>query len=162
MKIERGDDFGWPYCYHDATAGTKLLAPEYGGNKATVGRCAGVAQPVLAFPAHWAPLSMAFYTGSQFPSGYRGGAFVAFHGDYFTDKGRPNASPGYLVAFVPFSGGSPAAVYSIFATGFVGSGTASPGGAAHRPTGLAVAPDGALFVADDKGGRIWRIVYQAP
>ena len=34
-----------------------------------------------------------------------------------------------------------------------------PGRAAFRPTGLAVAPDGALYISDDKHGRIWRITY---
>jgi mono/diheme cytochrome c family protein len=34
-----------------------------------------------------------------------------------------------------------------------------PGRAAHRPTGLALGPDGSLYIADDKAGRIWRVTY---
>ncbi|HEY4217327.1 MAG TPA: hypothetical protein VGM67_09315 [Gemmatimonadaceae bacterium] len=37
----------------------------------------------------------------------------------------------------------------------------SPEGAAHRPVGLAQGPDGALYLSDDRGGRIWRITYLA-
>ena len=28
-----------------------------------------------------------------------------------------------------------------------------------RPVGLAQGPDGALYLSDDKGGRIWKITY---
>jgi mono/diheme cytochrome c family protein len=35
-----------------------------------------------------------------------------------------------------------------------------PGGAAHRPSGLAVGPDGALYISDDSHGRIWRVTFQ--
>ena len=31
-----------------------------------------------------------------------------------------------------------------------------------RPTALAIAKDGALLVADDTGGTIWRIAYTGP
>ncbi len=46
----------------------------------------------------------------------------------------------------------------MFADGFAGP-DVSPRDALHRPTGLAVGPDGSLYIADDKGGRIWRVLY---
>ena len=39
-------------------------------------------------------------------------------------------------------------------------GTATPLGATHRATGLAQGPDGSLYITDDKGGRIWRVIYR--
>ncbi len=80
VRIAAGDDFGWPYCYYDPAARAKVLAPEYGGDGRTVGRCAAARPPAVALPAHWGPNALAFYTGTQFPERYRGGAFIAFHG----------------------------------------------------------------------------------
>ena len=36
----------------------------------------------------------------------------------------------------------------------------NPQGAEHRVSGLAQGPDGALYVSDDQGGRIWRVTYK--
>src|SRR2546426_46202 len=80
LRVNQGDDFGWPYCYHDLELGHLVLAPEYGGDGKQVGRCAQKKEPAVAFPGHWAPDGLMFYTGSQFPAQYRGGAFIAFHG----------------------------------------------------------------------------------
>jgi glucose/arabinose dehydrogenase len=156
-RIDRGDDFGWPYCYYDPGQRKHLLAPEYGGDGGkTQGVCAKMKQPDLTFPAHWAPNGMTFYSGSTFPAKYRGGAFVAFHGSH----DRTPLQGGYLVAFVPFEGGKPAGRYEEFATGFAGEeSVASPAEAPHRPMAVAAGPDGALYVSDDVKGRIWRITY---
>lgn len=156
-RIERGDDFGWPTCYYDPDQRKHVLAPEYGGDGGkTQGVCAQKKQPDLSFPAHWAPNGMTFYNGTMFPAKYRGGAFVAFHGSH----DRTPLQGGYLVAFVPFEAGKSAGRYEEFATGFAGEeAVASPAEAPHRPMGLAVGPDGALYVSDDVKGRIWRITY---
>ena len=155
VRIEEGDNFGWPYCHFDPQSDTKVLAPEYGGDGMTVGRCAEMRDPLIDFPAHWAPNDLEFYTGSQFPEGYRGGAFVAFHGSW---NRAPMPQAGYSVAFVPFEGDTPRGDWHIFADGFAGN-DVSPGGADHRPVGLAQGPDGSLFISDSQVGTIWKVTY---
>jgi glucose/arabinose dehydrogenase len=155
LRVERGDDFGWPYCFYDGSAKRKVLAPEYGGDGQKVGRCASVKVPVAAMPAHWAPNGVLIYRGTQFPARYRGGAFIAFHGSW---NRAPRPQGGYNLVFVPLTNGR-AGTYEIFANGFAGE-SVQPAGAAHRPVGLAMGPDGSLYVSDDKGGRIWRVVWR--
>lgn len=157
LRIEEGDDFGWPYCYYDPMKQQRVLAPEYGGDGKVVGRCAQYTDPILAFPAHYAPNGLVFYHAEQFPPRYRNGAFVAFHGSW---NRRPFEQQGFLVAFVPFADGKPSGGWEVFADGFAGERFIShPSEADHRPMGLAVGPDGTLYVGDDKGGRIWQILY---
>jgi glucose/arabinose dehydrogenase len=152
FRIEQGKDYGWPYCYYDVDLKQKVLSPEYGGDGQTVGRCATVEQPLVAFPGHWAPESIVFYSGTAFPAEYQGGAFVAFHGSW---NRAPLPQAGFNVSFVPFANGQPNGTYRIFADGFRGDSTQQ----LHRPMGMALTTDGALIVGDDKGGRIYRIWY---
>jgi glucose/arabinose dehydrogenase/mono/diheme cytochrome c family protein len=156
LRVERGADYGWPECYDDDAQRKLVLAPEYGGDGGkAVGVCAQKRGPIGTFPAHWAPNDLALYYGRQFPEHYRGGAFIAFHGSW---NRAPFPQGGYNVVFQPFAGGTPTEKYEVFADGFAGA-AKEPGRAAHRPAGLAVGPDGTLYVADDAHGRIWRIVY---
>jgi len=153
----RGADFGWPECYYDYDQKKLVLAPEYGGDGGkTVGVCAEKQEPVAAFPAHWAPNDILIYEGKQFPSAYKDGAFIAFHGSW---NRAPGPQGGYNVVFQPLADGKASGPFVVFADGFAG-GDKEPGRAAHRPTGLAVGADGALYIADDSGGRIWRVTYQ--
>ncbi len=147
-RIARGDDFGWPYCHYSNEHRRTVLSPEYGGDGAAEGRCASVAQPLIAFPGHWAPLALAFYPGDAFGTKYRGGAFVAWHGSWNRD---PLPQEGYRVVFVPFRDGVPTGEYETFAAD-------ASSATALRASGLAVAPDGALYIAADRNAKIWRVV----
>jgi glucose/arabinose dehydrogenase len=152
LQVNQGDDFGWPYCYYSVDEHHLVLAPEYGGDGKKVGECAQKKEPVAVFPAHWAPNGLMFYTGSMFPAKYKSGAFIAFHGSW---NRAPEPQAGYNVVFQPLSREKAASPFEVFAEGF---GPRTPGN--HRPTGLAQGTDGSLFVADDAGGRIYRIVYE--
>lgn len=164
LRIEQGGDYGWPYCYFDSSQKKLVLAPEYGGDGGkAVGECATKKGPEALFPAHWAPDGLVFYTGTTFPAHYHGGVFLAFHGSW---NRAPAPQQGYNVSFVPFAGGKAGdpAQYEVFADGFAGGplGPDANDKAAHRPTGIAQGPDGALYITDDKGGRVWRVVYKGP
>jgi glucose/arabinose dehydrogenase len=156
LHIERGGDYGWPYCYYDTTTSALMLAPEYGGDGKKIGECATKRKPVAAFPAHWAPNALVFYTGKMFPESYAGGAFIAFHGSW---NRAPEPQAGYNVVFQPMANGKASGPYQVFADGFAGA-RKEPGLAAHRPSGLAVGPDGALYISDDQGGRVWRVSHK--
>jgi glucose/arabinose dehydrogenase/mono/diheme cytochrome c family protein len=155
LHVVQHGDYGWPYCYYDGVKRKLMLAPEYGGDGRRVGLCAHKLPPVAAFPAHWAPNDVSFYYGKQFPSRYQGGVFIAFHGSW---NRAPFPQQGYDVVFQPFADGRASGNCEIFADGFAG-GEKDPG-AAHRPSGLAVGPHGALYVSDDAHGRIYKIIYR--
>lgn len=142
--VKEGSDFGWPRCH----AGD-LADPEFGGDSG----CRGVTAPAIKMQAHSAPLGLAFYTGTAFPEPYHGDLFVAFHGSW-----NRSVPTGYKVVRVHFAAkGSPGSPED-FATGFL-----EPDRTMHgRPVGLAVGPDGALYVSDDKGGFVYRISYAGP
>lgn len=156
FRIKQGSDCGWPYCYYDPVQKKKVQGPEYGGDGKKTTGCENKQQPIYAFPAHWGPNALLFYTGSQFPEKYKNGAFIAFHGSW---NRAPQEQGGFNVVFLPFKDGVPSGEYEIFADGFAGA-TKTPDGAVHRPCGLAQGPDGSLYISDDKGGSIWKITYK--
>jgi glucose/arabinose dehydrogenase len=163
VRIADGSNNGWPYCFHDAVfEHKKVLAPEIGGNGQLVSNsnvdCATFNQPLSTFGGHWAPNGMTFYSGTQFPEHYRNGVFIAFHGGF--DR-APLPNEGYNVMFIPMGvDGLPSGAPEIFADGFAGSTGPLPGSALHRPVGVTESPDGSLYISDDRGGRIWRVIYR--
>jgi glucose/arabinose dehydrogenase/mono/diheme cytochrome c family protein len=158
VRLEQGGDYGWPECYFDDVQKKLVLAPEYGGDGGkTAGVCAQKQAPIAFFPAHWAPNDLVIYNSDRmFPAAYHEGAFIAFHGSW---NRAPSPQGGYNVVFQPFTDGKVSGPYVVFADGFAGA-IKEPGRATHRPSGLAVGPDGALYISDDVGGRIWRVTFK--
>lgn len=157
-RLEEGANGGWPYTYWDGARGARMVAPEYGGDGQTRAPAGRYQDPLVALPAHWGPNAIAFQHTEAFPERYRGGAFVAFHGSW---NRSPFPQAGYNVVFVPFVDERPAGDWEVFVDGFAGTDQIEdPPDARYRPTGVAFGPDGALFVADSRSGRIWRVTYE--
>jgi glucose/arabinose dehydrogenase/cytochrome c5 len=156
--LKEGANYGWPYTYWDPFKKARMVAPEYGGDKEKRAEAGKYPDPLVSFPAHWAPMQMVYYDGTQFPPKYRGGAFLAFHGSW---NRAPRPQKGYNVVFVPLNDkGMPDGSFEVFADGFSGrTEFTSPNDARFRPAGVAVGPDGSLYVTDTEKGRVWRIFY---
>ena len=146
IRPEQGAFYGWPYAYtgQHPQPGFASKAPE----KVKTSK-----QPDLLFESHSSALDLVFYDGNQFPTDYRGSAFVVLKGSW--NRSDPT---GYKVVRVPFKNGTPEGSYENFMTGFWVSGRerAEVWG---RPAAIAVMKDGALLVADDVAGTIWRVAY---
>ncbi len=157
LKIEEGTDAGWPYYYYDHMQGKKLLNPEYGGDGKKEGDGAKYAQPIIGFPGHWAPNDLHFYQGDQFPEHYKNGAFIAFHGSTIR---APFPQAGYFIGFVPFIDGK-FGEWEVFADGFTQvDKIVDTDDAGYRPMGIAMGPDGSLYISESEHGKIWRVMYK--
>lgn len=156
--LREGANFGWPFTYVDARTKERKFNPEFGGDGKKVDDSGKYDAPLVVFPAHYSPMQLAFYTGKQFPEKYRGGAFLAFQGSW---NRAPLPQGGYKVVYIPFDEkGMPTGAFETFADNFAGyTSLASPGDAKHRPNGVAVGPDGSLYITDSSHGRVWRIIY---
>jgi glucose/arabinose dehydrogenase len=162
FQVKEGMDGGWPYCYYDQVQGKKLLNPEYGGDGKTVGRCDKCEKPLIGFPAHWAPNDILFYRGNNaqngYPERYKDGAFVAFHGS--TNR-APYPQAGYFISFLPAKNGAIASDWEVFADGFASiDPIVNVSDAVYRPMGIAMGPDGSLYIAETEKGKIWRVTYK--
>lgn len=137
-KIQIASFYGWPFCYGDKTVDKSYANEPDGSTKEEV--CKRSVAPVLTFPAHSAPLQMAFANDSE--------AFVALHGSW-------NRQPavGYKVVRIKYQNGQPVSIDD-FVSGFLSaSGTSFSG----RPAGIAVDEDGTVFISDDANGVIYRV-----
>jgi glucose/arabinose dehydrogenase len=124
-------------------------------DEGTRGACDGIERPVVEMQAHSAPLGLTFYSSDSgdatFPAEYRDDLFIALHGSW-----NRSELTGYKVVRLPFDRGEPADAVEDFATGWLDEATGDVSG---RPVGLAVGPDDALYVSDDKAGFIYRISH---
>jgi glucose/arabinose dehydrogenase len=139
--------YGWPWFY----LGDHEDPRHKGERPDLVGR---ITTPDVLIQTHSAALGLTFYDArggpAAFPPDYVGSAFVGLHGSW--NRARRT---GYKVVRILMKGGKPTGEYEDFLTGFV----ASAAGVWGRPVGVAVAKDGALLVADDAGGVIWRVAH---
>ena len=167
--IQANKHYGWPFCWADRRVDMKQQNDPENSTRADF--CPTTEAPVLTYTAHSAPIGMVFYTGSMFPPEFRNQAFVAMRGSW--NRAQPS---GFKVVRVRFDAAGQPTGIDDFATGWLldappanlqqpGTGSANEQRKAQRPAqfgrlaGLAVAADGALLVADDQNGVIYRIAH---
>ncbi len=139
MAGSSGLHFGFPFLH-----GINIKDPVYGQRKHAV----SFIPPAYELQAHVASLGMRFYTGKMFPDYYKNGIFIAEHGSW----NRSNKI-GYRISFIKVMDNK-AVSYEIFASGWLERERAW-----GRPVDVEIAPDGSLFVSDDKADVIYRIYY---
>jgi glucose/arabinose dehydrogenase len=144
-SVRDGGFYGWPYSYFGQHVDTRVQPqrPDL---------VARAIVPDYALGAHTASLGLTFNTGTLFPAGMAGGAFVGQHGSW---NRKPPA--GYKVIFVPFAEGKPSGKPQDILTGFLND----KGEAQGRPVGVRIDKQGALLVADDVGNTVWRVTPSA-
>ena len=147
VRPDEGDFYGWPYAYTGQH-------PQPGFASRSAQKVKASKRPDLLFESHSSAMDLVFYDGQQFPADYRGSAFVVLKGSW--NRSDPT---GYKVVRVPFQDGRPVGSYENFMTGFWVSGR-TRAEVWGRPAAIALMPDGALLVADDVAGSIWRVAYQ--
>ena len=141
--IREGGFYGWPWYYMGDHQDPRHEGkhPELKGN---------ILVPDVLVTPHNASLGLTFYEAQQFPEEYRGDLFAAEHGSWNREY-----RTGYEVIRVPLDAGHASGEFEDFLTGFV----APDGKVWGRPVGVAVGPDGSLFVTDDGSNSIWRVSY---
>jgi len=142
-SVKEGAFYGWPYSYYGQNEDPRLK----GKNPDLVKKAIAPDVPV---GSHTASLGLAFYKGDKYPAKYQGGAFVGQHGSW-----NRSAISGYKVIFVPFKDGKPTGKPEDFLTGFIAD--TDKAEVYGRPVGVTLAADGALLVADDVSGVVWRV-----
>jgi len=141
--VKQGGFYGWPWYY----IGPNQDPRHQGAHPELKDK---VIVPDVLLQAHSASLCLTFYTGTQFPSDFRGEAIAAEHGSW--NRARRT---GYKLIRLPDPGGKPTGEYDDFITGFV----TADGKVWGRPVGVTVAKDGSLFFTDDGSNSIWHIIY---
>ena len=136
-----GEDFGFPY---------------YGGGHTRTNEYAKDTPPKdIVFPeveqvAHAADLGLTFYTGSQFPSKYRGAIFSTQHGSW--NRTVPVGARVMVTFLKPDGHVSGPSIP--FAEGWNDNGIYN-----GRPVDVTQLYDGSLLVSDDLVGALYRIWY---
>ena len=151
--IERGKNYGWPFCYGDKNPDPYVNLSSMPGKVTKAEYCAQTQGSLLNYTAHAAAIDATFYTGNQFPAAYKNSMFVAYRGSW--NRSEPS---GYQIAHVTFDKNNQPTQITPFVSGFVyqDGDTWKQFG---RLAGVAQYTDGSLLFTDDQSGVLYRVLY---
>jgi glucose/arabinose dehydrogenase len=151
---------GWPYCYTPGVgvvSENEVPVPDDYFKIPDGFSCDDVVPAIFTAPAHSAPLGMEIASGNNFPGGFDDDLYVAYHGSWNT-----NVVANYRdckVERVILENGIPIDS-EIFATGWQQPGKKCGDPTTYgRPADVIFGLNGEMFISDDKGGRVYRVVY---
>jgi glucose/arabinose dehydrogenase len=160
IPVQGGRWHGWPYCYTPVQGLNQPPQSEVRDTRLNLPSgltCAQAVPALLTDSAHSAPLGVTSAARAAFPAEYQDDLFMAYHGSWNTSN--PANYRDCKVQRVVIENG--AVVRSeTFANGWRAPGQMC--GSADtwgRPAGVTFGSDGALYISDDDGGRIYRVVY---
>ncbi|MCC3731508.1 sorbosone dehydrogenase family protein [Rouxiella badensis] len=144
-SVQENAFYGWPYSYYGQHVDQRVRPQRPDLVEKAI-------RPDYALSSHVAPLGLWFYTGTNLPAEYRGGAFISEHGSW-------NRKPlnGYQVVYVAFKDGKPVGQPKPVVTGFL---TEDQKQVRGLPVGLAMDKLGGLLIVDDAGNTVWRVTGQ--
>lgn len=168
-ELVQGAHYGWPYCFDMNRA-----APVWAGQAFMPCASPAHTRPHTLLPPHSAPLGMLYYEGAMFPA-LKGRLLISLHG-YRAPGARIVAFDVDAAGLPPVKAGArypvyragqvvqrpypvPAAESRVLTPGWDLKAGVRPMG---TPVGMAVASDGAIWVAEDKNATVLRISVDRP
>ncbi len=159
IEVQVGRHYGWPYCY---TPGVGAIPP--GTQEVRDTRialppgftCEQAIPARFTAPAHSAPLGMTLGKPGNFPPDYADDLFVAYHGSWNTTAASIRDCK---VERVLLENGQPVGSQT-FAAGWRAPGKPCGDAATWgRPADVIFNGYGEMFISDDHGSRVYRVVY---
>jgi glucose/arabinose dehydrogenase len=157
IAVQGNFSHGWPYCY---TPGLGITSgPEVRDTRVALPAgfdCSQAVSAIFTIPAHSAPLGMELNAGGNFPTAMRSDLFMGLHGSWNT---TPTSIRDCKVIRISVEAGQPT-TSTDFASGWRAPGSTCGDAATWgRPVDVIFGPYGEMYISDDKGNRIYRVIY---
>jgi glucose/arabinose dehydrogenase len=159
--IRGGQFYGWPYCFNLYMGSNTIKAPQVldAQSKLRLPQGLDCSQAIPALftdLAHSAPLGMTLGEAGNFPDAYQSDLYVAYHGSWNVQS--TESIRDCKVERIVIENGMPVKSED-FVNGWRAPGSNCGDASTYgRPADVIFGPDGAMYISDDTGGRVYRVI----